>query len=129
MVASAEGPRELGVVNVRSKEMWSRGMRIQRDVAWLPAALVKASTSSGPRDLETVRSLCAVHTVHEESRRRGDRDRGDPKSRWRLWMRDTRRDRLVTPGGVYYVQMGRVDGFPVWASKPGACLLVCDAQV
>lgn len=42
-----------------------------RDVAWLPAARkVKASGGSGPRDLETVRNQCAVHTirVHEESR-------------------------------------------------------------
>lgn len=67
-------------------------------------------------------------------RAEGPRDRaesmcGDPKSRRRLWMRDTRRDRLVTPGGVCHVQVGRVEGFLVSASKPGACLLICDAQV
>ena len=31
--------------------------------------------------------------------------------------------------GVCHVQTGRVEGFPVWASKLGACLLVCGAQM
>lgn len=46
-------------------------------------------------------------------------------------MRDTRRDLLVTPDEVCHIQMGRVEDFPVWASKPrgGACLLVYGAQV
>ena len=44
-------------------------------------------------------------------------------------MRDKRRDWLFTPDGVCHVQMGHVEGFSVWASKPGLCLLVCGAQV
>ena len=44
-------------------------------------------------------------------------------------MRDMRRDWLFTPDGVCHVQMGHVEGFSVWASKPGLCLLVCGAQV
>jgi len=38
---------------------------------------------------------------------------GDPKSRRRLWMRDTRRDLLVMPGEVCHIQMGRVSWFMV----------------
>ena len=44
-------------------------------------------------------------------------------------MRDMRRDRLVTPGGVCHIQMGLVEGFLISASKPGTSLLVCNAQV
>lgn len=89
---------------------------VRRDAAWLPTALVKTSTSLGPRDLETVRNQCAVHTVHEESRRRGDRDGGGSQ---------VKAEALDEGHASRSVSHAR-RGVP---HPDGACLLVYGAQV